>query len=149
MLSRQVFSRGPSPSLPSQPSCAALLRDTRQQSLRFRQQLLFQISRSRKHEGWRDEDAGSCLCCVSFRTEPGHTCQHLWSTAAGCTMEIRVWESQRNEICLARTLLAPFSSSFGESGVTMPLHPWAPTETCPVSAKKYFPPCIKRKAGTK
>lgn len=61
--------------------------------------------------------AAACAVVVSFRIEPGHTHQHLWSTAARCTTGIRVWESQKNKICLAPTLIAPFSSSLGKSGV--------------------------------
>lgn len=93
------FYQGPSSfSLPSQPSWVALLRDGWQQWLGFHQELLFQISCSRRHVGWRDEDAGSCLCCLDLLQDRArtHAPQHFWSTAARCTMEIRAWESQRN-----------------------------------------------------
>lgn len=114
MVPRQIFSRGPCLSLPSQPPCAALLRDTWRWSLGC-------CSRLPTLRGVRDGEtrmqAAACAIVISFRTEPGHIVQHLWSTVARYATEVRVWESQRNQICLVPTLIPPFCSYFGQSGV--------------------------------
>lgn len=56
--------------------------------------------------------AAACATVISFRTEPGNTLQHLWSAVATYAMDIRVWESQRNQISLVLTFITSFFQLF-------------------------------------
>lgn len=153
MVSRQVFSRGPSLFPPSQPLCVALLRDMWRQSLGCWQQLLFHVAHSQGREQWRDEDAGSCLCyCDLLQDRPrAHTPAPLEYCSQVCHGDQSLGEPEKSDLPSPHThspLFPVILDSLVFPVSTMFLRPWVPTETCWMSGKKHFSHCIKRKVGT-
>lgn len=95
--------------------------------------------------------AAACAIVISFRTEPGHIVQHLWSTVAKvCHGGQGLGEPEKSDLPSAHThtpLFAVILDSLVFPMVTMFLHLWVPTETCWVSAKKPFPALHQEESG--
>lgn len=96
---------------PSQPSCVALLRDTWQWSLGCLQQL--RVAHSQGCEGWRDEDASSCLCYCDLLQDRAreHTPASLECCSQVCHGHQSLGEPEES-VCLVLTFIAHFYQLF-------------------------------------